>query len=149
MKSPYFILLLTGVLLIPALNASQVYVWTDEHGKKHYSDTPPPEDIETSQETFNVQNIDDGYPHTDPDSYKHIQESWAEKKKREQREKAELDRKRKAHMTGPCNKAKNRLSLLQGPVAFYDDDGKEIRVSEKQRKQEVAELTADIKKFCD
>ena len=138
------ILLLLSIQLL----GSQVYVWTDENGKKHFSDTPPPENIEAKQETFEVQNVDDGYPHSDPDSYKHIEESWADKKKREKAEKAELDRRKKEYMRGPCQNAQKRLSLLQGRVAFFDDDGKEVRVSETQRKQEVAELTADIKKYC-
>ena len=138
------------VLLISApLFASQVYVWTDENGKKHFSDTPPMEQSEVKQETYEVQNVDEGYPHNDPDSYRHIQESWADKKKREKLEQAEYERRKQEYMRGPCQEAQQRLSLLQGPVAFFDDDGKEIRVSEAQRKQEVADLTADIRKYCE
>ncbi len=137
------------VLLLSApLFASQVYVWTDENGKKHFSDTPPAESVEVRQETFEVENVDTGYPHTDPDSYKHIQESWAEKKKREKAEKAEFERRREEYMKGPCTQARKDLSKLQGRVAFYDDDGNEIRVSETDRQKKVAELNADINKYC-
>jgi hypothetical protein len=136
------------LFVVTSLEASQVYVWTDENGKKHFSDTPPAEQTEVKQETYQVQNVDGGYPHTDPDSYKHIQESWADKKKREKLEQAEYERRKQEYMRGPCQEAQQRLSLLQGPVAFFDDDGKEIRVSEAQRRQEVTDLTADIRKYC-
>lgn len=131
-----------------SIAASQVYVWTDENGKEHFSDTPPTDDVEARQETFDVHNVDGGYPHTDPDSYKHIQESWADRKKREKQEKAEMDRKRQEHMRAPCQKAREQLSILKGRVAYYDDDGNEIHVSEAQRKQEVEELAADIARYC-
>ncbi|MBO6556390.1 MAG: DUF4124 domain-containing protein [Pseudomonadales bacterium] len=137
------------VLLLSApLFASQVYIWTDEHGKKHFSDTPPAESVEVRQETFELENVDAGYPHTDADSYKHIQESWADKKKREKAEKAELEKRRAEYMKGPCMQARKDLSKLQGRVAFYDDDGNEIRVSETDRQQKVAELNADINRYC-
>jgi len=142
-------LLVIPLLVAIEIHASQVYVWTDENGKKHFSDTPPAEETEVKQETYEVQNVDGGYPHTDPDSYKHIQESWADRKKREKLEQAEYERRKHEHMRGPCQEAQQRLSLLQGPVAFFDDEGKEIRVSEAQRKQEVADLTADIRKYCE
>ena len=51
-------------------------------------------------------------------------------------------------MQGACSDARTRLSALQGPVAFFDDDGNPVAVTEKERQREEDELKSAIQKHC-
>jgi hypothetical protein len=48
-----------------------------------------------------------------------------------------------------CNRAKARLQEITGHVIFLDDDGKVVKVTEKERQQRVAEMNALISENCD
>jgi len=39
-------------LLISGSALAQTYVWTDENGRKHYSDLPPPPSVQSQQRSF-------------------------------------------------------------------------------------------------
>ena len=42
-------LMLAALLISPLALAQTTYVWTDEQGRKHYSDQPPPPSLQTDQ----------------------------------------------------------------------------------------------------
>ncbi len=128
--------------------AAEVYVWTDGDGKKHFTDKPPPGTIKTEQKKFEIDNIDEGYPYTDPNQYQYLSETTAEKRQREKTEAAVADRRLQETMVPTCKKAKARLTALEGRVAFFDDDGNEIRISETEKQRQAAELREDISSFC-
>lgn len=44
--------LLFGLLLSPAVMAQNTFVWTDESGRRHYSDQPPPPSVKAQQKSF-------------------------------------------------------------------------------------------------
>ncbi|MCB1957592.1 MAG: glutaredoxin family protein [Rhodocyclaceae bacterium] len=44
--------LILTALLASASAFAQTYVWTDENGQKHYSDQPPPAQVQARQKTF-------------------------------------------------------------------------------------------------
>lgn len=56
-KAAFFCCLLAA----PALNA-EVYRWTDENGVTHFSQTPPPDDVEAV-----IEDVPDGAPDPDPE----------------------------------------------------------------------------------
>ena len=142
-------LICPGMSLITTAQADEVYVWTDDQGKKHFGDKPPAQiDVEVEQETYEIHNRDSGYPYTDPDLYKNQTETLSEKKKREQAERLASQRQLRAAMAGPCDEARKQLSMLQGPVAFYDDEGHEIRKTESEREQEFNRLKREIARRC-
>lgn len=50
-----FALIVLAALIGPQAQA-QTYVWTDEHGRKHYSDQPPPPSVKSDQRDFGPGN---------------------------------------------------------------------------------------------
>lgn len=51
-------ILLAGLIVSPAVLAQSTYVWTDESGRKHYSDQPPPPTVNAQQKSFNPGGAD-------------------------------------------------------------------------------------------
>lgn len=47
-----------------------------------------------------------------------------------------------------CKQAKKRLYEISGPVVFYDDQGKVVDVTEKERAHMEKKLRAEIDKNC-
>jgi len=47
--TPIMVALITGCLLSGTASAAKFYRWTDEQGATHYTQTPPPEGVETRE----------------------------------------------------------------------------------------------------
>ncbi len=139
---------LVAILTAGNLFASEVYVWTDENGKKHFSDRLPEQNVEVQQESYELKNVDDGYPTTSPNLHMDSTESYAYKKRRERLERQEADQARKQYMASACQDATRRLSTIRGRVNFYDDNGNIMKVTEADRRKEEHELRAAIAKHC-
>lgn len=139
---------LVAILTAGNLLASEVYVWTDENGKKHFSDRPPEENVEVQQETYELENVDGGYPTTSPNLHMDSTESYADKKRRERLERQEASQAKKQYMASACKDAKLRLSSIRGRVNFYDENGNMMQVTEADRRREEIELRAAIAKHC-
>lgn len=140
------------MLLTAQTAGAQVYTWTDENGKKHFSDKPPVQgnenQIDVAEEHFELQNVDDGYPITDPNLHMDQQESYLDRKLREREEKKAAAKVKKEVMANLCQKAKARYATIQNPVNFIDDNGRPIRVTEAERRAEEAQLKAQIDEHC-
>ena len=145
----YRFIALVAILTAGNLAASEVYVWTDENGKKHFGDRPPEQNVEVQQQTYELENVDGGYPSTSPNLYMDSTESYADKKRRERLERQEAGQAKKQYMASACQDAKLRLSTIRGPVNFYDDNGNVMKVTEADRRREEIELRAAIVKHCD
>lgn len=122
---------------------AEVYIWVDEHGKKHYSDQPPDEQqqptLDVQTRAFELKNIDEGYPAgivADPTR-------GERKAKQVQAQKAA-----RANLQEQCAKAHADLAMLSGRVAFNDDAGNEVRVTEAQRRAMQEKLSAVITERC-
>lgn len=149
MRCSPFLLVLTCLLISSLAQSAEVYVWTDENGKKHFGDRPPPKaasDVEKEQ--FELENVDKGYPITDPKLYESEAESYLARKQRERQEQAALRRQQRAAMKKPCREARQRLEMIQGRVNFHDDDGNPVYVTEQERRDEAEQLAADIRHYC-
>ena len=135
------ILFLLSVVIPSSSMGAQVYTWIDENGKKHFSDQPPtdPNISAEIKEDVKLQNIDSGYPAgivLDPG-----------RKQREETKVAE----RKAiakDVEMRCSTARKELETLSGRVTFQNDEGEEVRVSEKERDKMARSLRSAIRKNC-
>lgn len=149
MSAKALALLLAALLALPA--TAELYRWTDEDGKVHYSDRKPaPDGEETKVEDIGDQltpvNIDESHKQRQA-----LNRVFAEDKTgaRTQRQQNRQQQARERERQAQCRKARRYLRDISGPVAFVDKDGKDLKVSERERREHQAEMEALIRKHCD
>lgn len=126
---------------------AELYRWVDEQGKVHFSDKKPPRyEADDISETVKHQNTDYGNRSTD----KQLQQIERNKAARntEQTQRQQLVAKQQEQRERDCQEAHNRLRIMKGRVIFYDEDNREVRVTEQEREQRVAALEQQINKYC-
>jgi len=134
-------------LTIHCSNAwSEVYQWKDENGQVHFGDRPP-----TGQHSDNISSqLDHINISTDLSSpelmLKHAEQKEA--KQNEKRQKLIDQQKKMPSLSEVCINARNYLSKIEGRVVFTDEQGKEMKVSEQERKNEVIKLKKIIRQKC-
>ena len=135
--------LLLGLLLIASVSThAEVYRWTDANGKVHFGDKKAGASAENITEKVSKTNVDT---------------STAEHQKLESifRKENDADREYKQQQAQPnqelvrqCAEAKRYLNTINGRVYFVDKDGKEMKVTEEERKQRVIDVQQEIKEHC-
>lgn len=148
------LMLLFCVILLSGnhAEAAEVYVWIDEQGNQHFGDRPPDDavqqDVDVTRETYEIENVDTGYPITDPNLHLDQSESYTDKKRRERMARDEHAKAKRSQMEKACQDARVRLSKIKGPVNYYDANGDPIKVTERERRQEQIDLTAAVQEHC-
>ena len=139
--------LLLGLCVI-ALNAqAEIYRWVDKNGKVHFTDKKPAPEAENITKEVKSHNIDTSSTEVQKLTLMREQE---ERNRQEQimRErqalKPEIDKQRQVY----CDKQKERLRKISGYVVFTDENGRAVKVTEKERQQKVAELKQVIQDTC-
>ena len=136
------LLLLCSTFTIQA----ELYKWIDEKGVTHYSDKAPAhlkaDDISTRLNKLNISS-----PLSSPELMLRQAEQKDEERKQhyatQQAERSKVPTKEEA-----CQKARRYLMSIKGRVVFVDEQGKEVKVSEAERKQRVSKLEAEIQQNC-
>jgi hypothetical protein len=123
------------ILSICSYADAQIYQWTDENGKVHYSDEAP-QHIETSQTTLRPLNVSDG---TKANAASWLNDTYQEEEKAKKIQK-ELQQKTLAQK---CKKAQNLyidLKWGKSPTARHtvliDENGKELSRRAQNEKAE-------------
>ncbi len=133
------------LVAVPAL--SEMYKWVDKQGNVHYSDKPPANAQQKSEQVeVKVQNTDFNY--LDAEAKRKQQQIRRNKAIQKQQQNRQEAKKKEDPREKACQNAKQRLSKLQGRVVFVDKDGKELKVTEKERQQQEKQLAEQIKKYC-
>lgn len=136
------------LLVLPVMASAEVYQWVDENGKKHFSDTPPPDKSRARDisDTLKSANIDESRserqklqkifakPTAEEDQYKKQKQAADQKKQKKKQE--------------YCSYLKDRLRRISRRVVFVDKDGKDVKVSEAERKERVKKLEKMIRQRC-
>ncbi len=130
------------LLCYSAVSLSDVYRWTDKHGKTHYSDKRPKTAAENITIKVSKQNID-----TSTQEHQKL-EAMFRKENDADREFNQQRTQPSAAIVDACEKARERLSIIDGPVQFIDDKGKMVNVTEEERKKRVIELRKEIQARC-
>ena len=122
--------------------------WVDAEGKVHYSDEPPPDDVQ--KKALSVPHDPAGTPQ------KTFVEREAELKKAQ---KAEEEAARKAAKQQEealakqknCTGAKANLKTFESnaPLSTYNDKGESVIMGDATRKQNIEEARKQISTFCD
>ncbi|GAA5315061.1 MAG: hypothetical protein AseanaTS_02650 [Candidatus Pelagadaptatus aseana] len=137
-------LLLLVLMITPAQAA--VYQWVDEDGKKHFSDTPPPDKHQAKDisDTLKPANIDQGQAEQQKLKKLFTKPGKAEQQYEHNKNNGNKARQQQAY----CDYLRNRLRTISGRVMFVDKQGKDVKVSEAERKQRVKSLEKKIKREC-
>lgn len=128
-----------------AVSAEELYRWVDKDGKVHFGDRPPlearAEDIGGDLKPINAADATRTRKPSHSGQRDDLQQDYRDRKKRQQ-----LQRRQK--MAQACQKARRRLHSLQGRVAFVDQQGREVRLTERERQRMAEELQREIGRVC-
>lgn len=128
-----------ALLLLSVVSQAKIYTWVDEHGKKHFSDTPPA-NHKAEEKTVSTSTVTFAAPAT---SKKETQETKA----------LPADG---AIETAPnkdpklCQQAKKDLATIDNAprLRMKQDNGEYFYLSDEQRKQQRASRLKAIEDYC-
>jgi len=146
-KHLYGLILLAGISFASTNVYSEVYRWVDEQGNIHFGDkahaNKQAQDI--TQDT-RLKNLDHSADRT-RQSLKQIElRQQAQSTESQQRQSQQHSNSKQLNKV--CSEAKQRLRVLQGRVYFVDDNGQEVKVTEKELQQQADALKKQIKQYC-
>lgn len=132
-KSAYY-LYIVFLCFVSLKASSEVYQWTDEHGQTHFGDRPPGNTKPTKiSDQLNQINITSEL--SSPEMMlRHEQWKAQQESRPSQSEK--------------CKEAKRLLKIIQGRVVFVDENGKDLKRSEKTRAERAEKLESAIRTHC-
>ncbi len=147
------IILFFGFSVTAADVKSEVYKWTDENGKTHYSDKPidsksqklrmsrQPSNEEVSQAKERARSV--------VSHQRKVQEIANEEAEDRKQEEYKLDAKEKKRQAF-CAKATRQIRLLgRGRATYFENkDGSRKYLSDKDKNKSIAEYQAEMKKRC-
>ena len=138
-------ILLTGLLLAAGVSAEEMYRWVDAEGKVHFGDRPPTgtQARDISGELGPINSADANTAQGQP-AGKRQANLAREYQSRQQRQQLEQQQRR----ARACRNAQKQLRILQGRVAFVDDNGREVVISERERQQRAAQLQREVARTC-
>lgn len=139
-------LCLVVLLLFSSGLSAAVYQWVDENGKKHFSDTPPPDKTQAKDisDSLKPANIDESSSERRKLKEVFSKPSAAEQAYENNKKQQGMSEKEQQY----CIYLRNRLQKISRRVMFVDDDGNDVKVSEQERKQRVKDLEKLIRKRC-
>ena len=145
-KRAAVLLLMVLTVWVSSLGA-QAYRWVDENGKVHFGDRPPDKNkAKNISEDIRKQNIDSASSNTKAQVDQINKRQSAEKTEARQLTKGQKERQEK--LSKACQDARKRLQVLKGRVIFYDENGNEIKTTEKERAAQAVAMEKEIKKYC-
>ncbi len=147
---------LTGTLALTTLlwlssSHAEIYQWTDEKGRKHFSQTPPPSGQYSQKEIKVSPPADQAAAKARLDKLRE-QRKKAQAEKQQQKEAAQRQASKAKQRQRNCDNARQHLQglelrprvLLRNP-----DDGSVTRLTEEERQQRIDQAKEQIKEYCD
>lgn len=148
MKKPAVLVTCVTLVMASLSGAAEVYRWTDENGRVHFSDKPPRDrEAENITERSKPTNIDESGAEREKLKALFAPETPEEKQFREQREAERLAA--RAEQRRRCDEARRELHILENERFYWvDEDGNGHNASKSERQQAVEQLTAAIERHC-
>ena len=138
---------LLALLLISPLARAEVYKWTDEHGRVHYSDQPREQEAKTIALPQRATRTDIGKSRSETRQklLQAIEEDRLEKQEQLRKQKQQARYRRKQ-----CLLLRDKLRRMNraGGVYRLNNKGERVFLSAEQRKKSVARLKKRISKTC-
>ncbi|MEH6357790.1 MAG: DUF4124 domain-containing protein [Pseudomonadales bacterium] len=144
---------LYGLILLATLsftnNAAyaEIYRWVDEQGKVHFGDkVNGNQQAKDISQDVKLKNLDHSAKRTEQslqqiDLRQQAQTTETQQKQSQTSPKAEQQARQ-------CQVVKERLRIMQGRVAFLDENGHHVKVTEKERQQRAVTLREQVNKLC-
>ena len=137
------------------LSYSEIYKWTDEKGKVHYSQTPPSEsaekiDIPSTTETPSNTNNGINAPASNIENQKKYSD-YLEQERLERKEKREQKKQQKAEAREKCHRVRAELEdMNQGGILYYElgEDGERNVVDETRINARKEKLRKYLRSNC-
>jgi len=149
-KRMALVLVATCIVLSPLLSQAEIYRWTDENGKVHFSDKPVGDkakklDIKEQPEAPVDEQTREQRKRKVDQYLRARQEERAELDKQDE-EKKRLKKVRKEK----CSEFTHRYREIieAGAVYFRNKDGTRDYLGDERRAKEEARLKAEVKKWC-
>jgi uncharacterized protein YcfL len=133
---------------LAASAAAEVYRWTDENGRVHFSDKPPRDrQAENISERTRSVNVDTSSSEREKLNDLFAPETPEEKELRRQREAQQTAQAEKHRLA--CDNAQRQLRFFKEERFYWvDESGSSSNASEQERQQMVEQLTAAIRQHC-
>jgi hypothetical protein len=134
--------LLLALLLFAGIVSGQMYRWTDEHGRTHFSDRPPANLDADEMDAPQASVIEtDAETRGRQERLQRLQRAQQEKQQVEDQQASEQDRQRRQHFAPLCQKARIDLQRMQGRVMYRNPDGslRDVSLAEVARDKEQLE----------
>lgn len=142
--------LATGILgfALACSALAQIYRWTDEDGKVHFSDKPPRDrEAEDISDKARSVNIDSSGEERDKLNRLFAPEAPEEKQARRERE-AQQKAEQQEHQAR-CQNARQELRFFEEERFYWvDDEGNSENASEAERQEVVAHIREAIQRHC-
>jgi multidrug efflux pump subunit AcrA (membrane-fusion protein) len=143
----YGLILIFGFSFTAVPAGAEVYRWVDAQGNVHFGDKKPADQqAQDISGQLKQQNIDESARQTEQVLQQIDQRQQALQTESQQRQNqgAESRLQREQY----CQKANQRLKIMQGRVAFFDDNNQPVEMSEKERQQRAEALARQIAEHC-
>ncbi|MEX2963335.1 DUF4124 domain-containing protein [Microbulbifer sp. TYP-18] len=145
MKRRYRVGLMAVLIWAGTAAADQLYRWVDSEGRVHFSDRPPKnadaDNIAGQLRSINSIDATDTRGTSPSRRQAQLQQEYATRQQTQRQQ----ERHRRANA---CRKARERLRILQGRVAFIDEKGREVVITERERQQQAQRLQGEIARVC-
>ncbi|MCW8195685.1 DUF4124 domain-containing protein [Proteobacteria bacterium 005FR1] len=138
---------LAGLFIAVAASAD-IYRWTDENGRVHFSDKPPRDrEAENISERTRSVNVDTSSGEREKLNELFAPESPEEKRLRQQREVQRTAQAEKQRLV--CEKAQRELRFFKEERFYWvDESGNSKNASEQERQQMIEQLSTAIQRHC-
>jgi hypothetical protein len=148
------ILVLLGLLATPFATAGEAYMWTDENGVVHYSDSPRPDGQSQTVEVEDIYKPGTVSELAAPEAGAEATETVSDRiqQEREQRRKDRAERQQaQEEIDKLCALHRDRLARVEPArrVMYTNEDGEMIRMDDDERLELVAESEKFIAENCD
>ncbi|GAA5525318.1 hypothetical protein Maes01_01884 [Microbulbifer aestuariivivens] len=133
-----------------AARADTLFRWIDEDGLVHFGDRPPAgaaaEDMTAA--ILPINSADAARPAISSQQRKAARDLERQylNRQHQQQQQQQQQRAQRAHA---CREARHNLNILRGPVIVLDQDGQEVRLTERGRQQWAEEQEKLVQKYCD
>ena len=152
------IIALIVLLLAVPLASAKVYKWVDKDGNVHFSEQPPPEEVQAEEVDTSGSELRESQrrdadrlnqQRKDADEGRQSDEEQADAA-RQAALKAEQDRHYQEQRAAACHSAKTNLQMLRsgGRIFELDEKGRRQYISDKERKARTEHYEGKVEEYC-
>lgn len=139
-----------SLLLCCASSYAGLYKWTDENGKVHYSDSPPPTSNATQLKKSALSDPD--YQPPARQSLADRNAEYREKKlKQQETEEEQRQAEKQAQLEQQnCQTARKNLRNLQSGIRLTElnENGEQVYLDQQKRQQRIQAAQKNIDRYC-